>query len=74
MITETQTPADVITATATVPNDTICPFGTVTLSATQGSSITYTTYTWTTIPAGGSATGQSTTATVPNTPVYRSGS
>ncbi|TAH38405.1 MAG: hypothetical protein EYC69_14720 [Bacteroidetes bacterium] len=66
MLIETNTAADAITATATVPNDTICPFGTVTLSATQGTTNTYTTYTWTTIPAGGSATGQNTTAVVPN--------
>ncbi len=66
MVVEVFTGADAIIATATVPNDTICPFGTVTLSATQGTTNTYTTYTWTTIPAGGTASGQNTTATVPN--------
>ncbi len=68
MVIETNSTADAITATATVPNDTICPFGTVTLSATQGTTNTYTTYTWTTIPAGGAASGQSTTAPAPNIP------
>ncbi|HNS12786.1 MAG TPA: GEVED domain-containing protein, partial [Bacteroidia bacterium] len=68
MVIETYTAADAITATATVPNDTICPFGTVTLDATQGTLNTYTTYDWTTVPAGGSATGQNTTASAPNIP------
>ena len=68
MVIENYTAADAITATATVPNDTICPFGTVTLSATQGTTNTYTSYTWTTIPAGGTASGQNTTAAAPNLP------
>jgi len=68
MLIETQNAAEAITATATVANDTICPFGTVTLSATQGSMTTYTSYEWISIPGGSTASGQNTTGTAPNTP------
>ncbi|TAH38407.1 MAG: right-handed parallel beta-helix repeat-containing protein [Bacteroidetes bacterium] len=68
MVVENITIAEAITATATVPNDTICPFGTVTLAATQGSVTTYTSYEWTSIPAGGTASGQNTTTAAPNNP------